>query len=257
MSKGKQAARKLMFECGIENPTEFPLEDIVFGRGAILIETPLKNSEGRIVFGGSKALITINSNISYAYKKRFIIAHELGHFEMHRHLAIRPDLDISSEYFKEGVHEREANEFASELLMPEHLFMKECSGKKFSPNLLRSLAERFQTSLTSVAFKYFEEGELPYCLFYSQNNKVLYWKKPEDYPHFVNNRRNLKPPKDSVAAEFFNNQKIYKKEESKQHVWKSTWFELDRDEDDSHFNFYEYCIVTRAYNSVISIVWEE
>jgi Zn-dependent peptidase ImmA (M78 family) len=258
MPKGKRAAQKLMRECGIEDPIEFPLDLIVYGRGATLVEKPLKNSEGRIVFGRTKAIITVNSDIAYSGKKRFVIAHELGHFEMHRHLVpVHHDTDATLEYFKNGHQETEANEFASELLMPEQLFKKECFGKKFSPNLLRSLADRFQTSVTSVAYKYFELGDHPICLFYSHNNQVKYWKRPDGYPHFINDRTKLTPPEDSVAAEFFDKQKIYKKEHSKQQIWKSTWFELKHWENDSDFKFYEYCIVTPAYNTVLSLVWEE
>ncbi len=258
MSKGKSAARKLIFECGIEDPTEFPLDLIVSGRGAILIEKPLKNSEGRIVFGKSKAIITVNSEINYAGKKRFVIAHELGHFEMHRNLVpVHHDTDATLEYFKNGHQETEANEFASELLMPEHIFKNECIGKKFGPDLLRSLANRFQTSITSVAYKYFELGNQPICLFYSHDNKVKYWKRPDGYPHFVNDRTKLPPPEDSVAAEFFDDNKIYTKEQSKQQIWKSTWFKLKHWENDNDSKFYEYCIVTPAHNTVLSIVWEE
>src|SRR5690606_18091190 len=152
----------LMFECGIEDPKDFPLDLIVYGRGATLVEKPLSNSEGRIVFGKSRAIITVNSNISYEGKKRFVIAHELGHFEMHRNLVpVHHDNDATLDYFKNGHQETEANEFASELLMPEQIFKRECNGRKFSPNLLRSLADKFQTSLTSVAYKYFELGDHP------------------------------------------------------------------------------------------------
>ena len=78
MSKGKYAAQKLMSECGIDDPTKFPLDLIVYGRGATLVEKPLNHSEGRIVFGEKKAIITVNSNINYEGKRRFVIAHELG-----------------------------------------------------------------------------------------------------------------------------------------------------------------------------------
>jgi Zn-dependent peptidase ImmA (M78 family) len=258
MSKGKNAAQKLMSECGIDDPTEFPLDLIVYGRGATLIEKPLNNSEGRIVFGKKKAIITVNSNIAYDGKRRFVIAHELGHFDMHRNLVpVHHDNDATLEYFKNGHQETEANEFASELLMPEHLFKKECAGKKFSPDLLRTLAERFQTSITSTAYNYFEHGDHPICLFYSHANKVKYWKRPEGYPHFINDRTKLPTPDDSVAAEFFNEQIIYPKVQSKQQIWKSTWFELNDRENDNDFRFYEFCIVTPAYNTVLSIVWEE
>ncbi|WP_319266084.1 ImmA/IrrE family metallo-endopeptidase [uncultured Draconibacterium sp.] len=90
------------------------------------------------------ALITVNSNRIYHGKKRFVIAHELVHFEMHRHLVpIHHDTDATPEYFKNGHQETDANEFISELLMPKLLFEKECSVKKFSPDLLRYLADRF------------------------------------------------------------------------------------------------------------------
>lgn len=186
------------------------------------------------------------------------MAHELGHFEMHRDLIpVHHDNDATLEYFKNGHQETEANEFASELLMPEELFRRECSGKKFGPDLLRLLAERFQTSITSVAYKYFEAGSHPICLFYSHNNQVKYWKRPEEYPHFIIDRTRLSPPDDSVAAEFFNEGKIYPKEQSKQPIWKSTWFELKHWENDQDFKFYEYCIATPKYNTVLSVVWEE
>lgn len=258
MSKGKLAAQKLMKECGIDDPTEFPLDLIVFGRGATLIEKPLDNSEGRIVFGKDKAIITINSNINYPGKKRFVTVHELGHFEMHRNVvAVHNDTDATLEFFQNGSQEAEANEFASELLMPEQLFKKECEGKKFSPDLIRQLSERFQTSVTSTAYRYFELGNQPICLFYSYNNQVKYWKRPEGYPHFIVDRIRLAPPEDSVAAEFFTKGKIYEKAQSKQPIWKSTWFELKHWENDQDFKFFEYCIVTQKYNTVLSIVWEE
>jgi Zn-dependent peptidase ImmA (M78 family) len=258
MSKGKIAAQKLMQECGIDNPTEIPLDLIISGRGATIIEKPLDNSEGRIVFGKEKAIITINSNISYQGKKRFVMAHELGHFEMHRNLvAIHNDTDATLEFFKNGNQETEANEFASELLMPEQLFKKECNGKKFSPDLLRQLSERFQTSITSTAYKYFELGSHPICLFYSHNNQIKYCKRPDDYPHFVIDRLHLAPPEDSVATEFFTKHKIYSKEQSKQQVWKSVWFDIKDWENDMDYKFYEYCIITPKYNTVLSIVWEE
>lgn len=258
MSRGKSTAQKLMSECGINDPTEIPLDLIVFGRGATLIEKSLKNSEGRIVFGADSAIITINSDIEYEGKKRFVTAHELGHYEMHRNvITVHNDTDATLEFFKNGHQETEANEFASELLMPEHLFKKECASKKFSPDLLRQLSERFQTSITSVAYKYFELGSHPICLFYSHNNKVMYWKRPENYPHFINDRTKLPPPDDSVAAEFFDKGKIYTKEQSKQPIWKSTWFELKHWENDNDYKFYEYCIITSKYNTVLSLVWEE
>lgn len=258
MLGGRAAARRMMQECGLEDPTEIPLELIIAGRGVILIEKPLHRAEGRIVFGKSRSIVTVNSDIQYSGKRRFVIAHELGHHEMHRHLIpVHYDTDASLEYFKTGHQEAEANEFACELLMPEELFSQECSRKSFSPDLLRSLAERFQTSITSAVYRYFELGQHPICLIYCHNNVVKYWKRPENYPYFLIDRTRLSPPEGSVAAEFFQKGIIYPKEHSKQRIWKSDWFELKTWENDQDTRFYEYCIVTKHYNTTLSVVWEE
>lgn len=251
-------AKEILNQYGITDLANLDLIDLAYARNAIVEESDCLNADGRTIFGDKYALIKINKNIDNIGKKRFTIAHELGHVELHKNLQpLFLDSESTLQYFKKGHQETEANEFASELLMPEHLFKKECIGKKFSPDLLRSISEKFQTSLTSVAYKYFDFGTHPICLFYSFNNKVMYWKRPEGYQCFVVDRTKLSPPDDSVAAEFFKNKKIYSKEQSKQKIWKSTWFELKHWEDDNDFKFYEFCIITPKYNTVLSIVWEE
>jgi Zn-dependent peptidase ImmA (M78 family) len=251
-------AKQILAEYGITDITTINLEDLVYARNAIIIEADGLNADGRTIFGDKYALIKINKSIEYSGKKRFTIAHELGHVELHKD--IQPlfiDNDNTLEYFKKGHQETEANEFASELLMPEIQFKKECEGKKFSPDLLRVLSEKFKTSITSVAYKYFEHGSHPICLVYSYNNKVIYRKWPEEYPHFLIDFKDLPPPEGSVANEFFKENKIYSKEQSKQSIWKSTWFDMKHWENDQDYKFYEYCIITPKYKTVLSVIWQE
>lgn len=264
-SKGARIAQEMMEECGIDDPTEIPLELIVAGRGATLRNEPLKNSDGRIVPGKKKTIISVNSNLQFEGRRRFTIAHELGHYEMHRNsLEVHDENESTLSWFddkvnrtKKGIQEAEANQFASELLMPSELFIAECSKEKFSPDLVRRLSDRFKTSRTSIAFRYLELGSHPICIFHSHYNRVKYWKKSDEFKHFIVDRTKLEPPDDSVAAEFFNDSKIYEKRESKQPIWKSTWFELKHWENDMDYKFFEYCIITPAYNTVVSVVWEE
>ena len=102
---------------------------LVSGLGATLIETPLNNSDGKIIKGRSKTLIKINSNIPYPEKRRFTIAHEIGHLILHEKLEIHNENTNTLNWFKNtedqakrGIQEWEANDFASELLMPENIF---------------------------------------------------------------------------------------------------------------------------------------
>lgn len=183
---------------------------------------------------------------------------------MHKGIDIHNDNDATTSWFnrkekqaKNGKIEYEANQFASELLMPSQLFYEKQKDKKFSPKLLRNLSEYFKTSLTSVVFKYLEIGDHPICLFHSYNKIVKYWMKNIDFPYFINDCTKLSPPEDSVAMEFFEKDKIYSKEYSKQSIWKSTWFELKNWENDDDFDIFEFCIVTPKFKTVISVVWEE
>lgn len=251
-------AKQLLKQYGIKDITSITLEDLAYARNAIIEETDSLNADGRTIFGSKYAIIKINKNIAYAGKKRFTIAHEIGHVELHR--GVQPiflDNDNTLEYFKKGHQEAEANEFASELLMPQEQFQLACMGKKFSPELLRQLADKFQSSITSIVYRYFEHGNHPICLIYSFNNKVQYWKRPEGYDHFLLDFTRLSPPEDSVAAEYFKNKTIYPRNQSKQSVWKSTWFDLKSWESDNDYKFYEYCIITPKYNTVLSVIWQE
>ncbi|MCD4745634.1 MAG: ImmA/IrrE family metallo-endopeptidase [Bacteroidales bacterium] len=256
INKGALAAQKILEEFGIENPNDFSVEDLIHARDIILQEKRISNADGRIVFGKEKTIISINSEIKYTGRKRFTMAHELGHFELHHNKNTHlEDNSLTLDYFKNGGQEYEANQFATELLMPKPAFINFTHGKVFSPELLRSISEHFQTSITSATFRYMEIGQHPIFLFHCRDKKVIYWKNSINYYRKVKEITKLEPPSDSVAMEFFIDGTIYRKEESAQEILKSTWFETgEYDSDDEYF---EYTIVTKNYNTVLSVVWEQ
>jgi Zn-dependent peptidase ImmA (M78 family) len=254
-NNGVIAAQRLLDEFGLENLKDFSVEDLIYARDILLEEKKISNSDGRIVFGNTKTKISINSEIKYIGRRRFTLAHELGHFELHHNKNTHlEDNTLTLDYFKNGGQEYEANQFATELLMPKKEFIVFTTKKVFSPNLLRDIADYFQTSITSVAFRYLELGQHPIFLFYCKDGKVIYWKNTENYYRKVKDITQLSVPENSVAMEFFNDGTIYSKNESAQEIVKSTWFETKQyDSDDEYF---EYAIVTKNYNTVLSIVWE-
>lgn len=256
INKGAIAAKSLLNEFGIEDPKDFFVEDLIHARNILLEEKKILNADGRIVFGKSRAKISINSGIKYPGRRRFTLAHELGHFELHRHENTHlEDNALTLDYFKYGGQEYEANQFATELLMPGASFVNYTHGKIFSPGLLRQIADHYNTSITSAAFRYLEKGPHPIFLFHIRDGKVLYWKNSQNYYRKVKESTKLPPPADSVAMEFFNDGTIYRKEESAQEITKSTWFETKGWDDQEEY--YEYAIVTKTYNTVLSIVWEK
>lgn len=265
-NRGTIKARELLEEIGCDDISDLSMDILVSGLGATLIMEPLKNSDGKIIRGNSKTLIKINSEIPYEEKIRFTIAHEVGHFLLHDKLdlEVHNDNNNTLNWFKsteqqarKGIQEWEANDFASELLMPEKMFRKFVENKKFSPYLVKEIASHFKTSLTSVVYRLVSLNIYPLFIVSTHNGKVSYWNKSENFWIKVKDITKLVPPKDSVTQEYIEADYdfIYKETEKAQLISKSVWFELKSYEEDSIF--YEYCIPTKQYKSIISIVWED
>ncbi|MGP8216781.1 MAG: ImmA/IrrE family metallo-endopeptidase [Bacteroidia bacterium] len=256
-SKAEIVARKVLDECGLNDPTEFPIKEIIFGRGAFYQEKPLIGKEGRIVSFNGKSIITVNSNIEFEPKKRFVAAHELGHYEMHRELIpVINDTEYDLiNWYKVGEQESEANEFAAEFLMPAEIFQKECFRKKFNPTVIDFLAKRFVTSKTSTILRFVRKGNHPVGIMYCKDNKMKWWKKSDDFPYFFNFTYNAPPPTDSVAYEVFTSPNNKINDNAQQIIWKSTWFNLGKYDDDT--KFYEYCLYVPSFQYSISIIWED
>jgi Zn-dependent peptidase ImmA (M78 family) len=264
LSQGPYFAKDFLKNNGFLEITDISMDLIVSGLGAILIEEPIKNADGIIHFGNPLSVIKVNSEIKYEARKRFTIAYEIGHLLMHKD--IEPHFEntntlnwfnATEKQLKKGIQELEANEFAAELLMPEKPFVHEVKNFPFSPDLLKHLADRFQTSITSTVFRYLNFPLQPICVFFISNGRVKYWKKSSDLKVFCKNVTKLSPPSDSVAQEYINAnyEFIYSGKEKTQEISKSTWFELYQYETDT--KFFEYCIPTKQYKTIISVVWEE
>lgn len=75
----KHAAINVLIECGIDDPAEISLEDLITFHDGIVQEIPLTNCDGRVVMKNGRSIVSVNANIEFPYKKRFVLAHELGH----------------------------------------------------------------------------------------------------------------------------------------------------------------------------------
>jgi hypothetical protein len=81
-------------------------------------------------------------------RRRFTIAHEIGHFVLHPG-RLRPERDgLVNEAMR--LEEREADTFAAELLMPEHLVRQAVAEQGADPALL---ADRFQVSARAMEIR--------------------------------------------------------------------------------------------------------
>lgn len=137
------------------------LELLVEQLGGKLIETSDvgENMEAKIEKKQNSFVITIDPK-RYDKRKRFSIAHELGHLFLHMGYLINPekwnstDQYIDSVYYRYGynIEEFEANEFAACLLMPVEEFI-DISGQNFENGFynIDEIAKHFDVSIQAVS----------------------------------------------------------------------------------------------------------
>ena len=76
-------ATAIIKELRIREPSEIFIRDIAMVRGAFVRDSIMEGSEARPIRRGHKGIITVNGGIREDGRKRFAVAHELGHFELH------------------------------------------------------------------------------------------------------------------------------------------------------------------------------
>ena len=108
-----------------------------------------------------KPIIIINSE-HHKNRKRFSIAHEIGHYILHKNNGIHIDKksflrDNKSSQALYSI-EIEANKFAAELLMPIELLKKEIENIEdiidFEEDIISELAKKFEVSTTAMGIKF-------------------------------------------------------------------------------------------------------
>lgn len=150
-------ARDLLSELRILEPDEIDIERIAVFKDAEVRYEPLEGMDGCIVREGSAAVITVNNQIQFEGQRRFVIAHELGHFFLHPNTrqvdsVTREQSNNWSD--RQEIEEYEANLFAAELLMPTSMFAARIKAKTPSFELIESLQKEFQTTLTATAVQF-------------------------------------------------------------------------------------------------------
>jgi len=141
--------------------------------------------------------------------------------------------------------------------MPEQLFRKEASGKPFTPELVKYLSERFNTSISSAVIRCMHLDIHPLMVVFINNGIVRNWDKSSSWQYWIKDCTKIPPPSDSVALEYINADYdfIYTGIDKAQEISKSTWCALGKYDEDS--DFYEYCIPTKQYKTIISVIWEK
>ena len=173
----KGAAWRLTQEYCLDTPAPVPVEDIAMDKGVLCLEAPLTGCLARLVRKGKRGIVRTHIGIREEGRKRFAIAHELGHWFLHEaesQFFICTGEDMRD--YKGSPMEVEANLFASELLMPTNLFRPLAENADPRLTTVKTLAGTFNTSLTATGMKFVELNRHE-CVLVLSTNGAVSWSK--------------------------------------------------------------------------------
>lgn len=201
LQRASHRARAVHQALGIRSHQDLShLTEICVARGAFVREEQLEGASARLVVQGRKGIISITPTRNPG-RRRFSIAHELGHFEMHsesqsfwnctdKDLSTfggagveaedDPEVVADEETSESGeteraqtpklnpaerrlLQEKEANSFAAELLMPERLIKSALPHGRPRLEMIQDLSRQFEVSWLAMAYRFFEMLSEP-CL---------------------------------------------------------------------------------------------
>jgi Zn-dependent peptidase ImmA (M78 family) len=158
-----QKVAELLHNHGIVEPP-VPVDDIARALGAQVVLKNFKDEiSGLLMRSGRSIILGVNKSQSLA-RRRFTIAHEIGHLIMHS-AALEPvhidknfevHLRSGASSTAEDVVEVEANAFAAGLLMPRDFIIADVDGQMLDfedPQLVKRLAESYEVSTQAMTFR--------------------------------------------------------------------------------------------------------
>jgi Zn-dependent peptidase ImmA (M78 family) len=157
-------AKKLLTQCNL-NPQEIDrsnsedwsidLKRVAKKLGIKIVPNPFSENISGVFFRkDNKLFLGVNSD-HHIHRRRFTIAHEIGHYILHSGEILHYDTnELEKIYLRSdnisSPEEAEANHFAAELLMPEELIHKFIENDEKS---IKVLAERFNVSEDAMRYR--------------------------------------------------------------------------------------------------------
>ncbi len=252
-------ANAVLRELEIESPDDLlRLEDIVWARGALVRDARLTGAEARLTVLGRQAVITVSTEIDYRQRRRFAIAHELGHLEMHKRdsaLTLCTSEDIErprwgSERDSARIREAEANEFASHLLIPDGFATPLTKGRPPTLGVVNELRDTFDVSLTAAALAYMRICNEACAVVFSRDNRIQWFTRSRDLEQLG---LWIAPgPLDdyTLAADFFRGRPI---QPIPGRVDATSWFAPGRYRQDAMIK--EHSVAMPRYGAVLTLLW--
>ena len=185
------------------------LTEIAEEFGIDVLYRPAESYDGALlrIRDAQRGCIVINSRIREESRKRFTLAHEIGHFVLPGQQEVSaPCQQQRIENWDADLYrpELEANRFAAEILMPRGL-MAEFVQSEPSLESIRSIAQLCGTSLTASAIRLITLTPHRAAVVWSQNQKILWSKLSEGFVRWI---RKGEVRGNSFAGQYYRKQSV-------------------------------------------------
>jgi len=157
-----------------------PIDPILIAKNCDILVQPKPDTSS----GVSGLLCRVGNNFGIMYAthvpsegyQRFSVAHELGHYFLPGHidavLGINDTHESRAGFVSSDNYEREADQFAAELLMPENLFRRALKSCEDGLVGIEQLAMQCGASLTATAIRYTKFASIPVAIVVSSGHRV-------------------------------------------------------------------------------------
>ena len=194
-------------------------------------------------------VIVIRNSIREPGRKHFTLAHELGHFLLPGHdetelVCTKSDVGNWGDRSKRA--EREADEFAAELLMPAVAVEPIVRSTAPSLQVIEKIATRFETSFSAAAWRYCDLAKEPCAIVWSTGGRIDWSKRSQTFGFRLQNGMPIH--EESFASRAFSGRARQKQPQA---VRAALWIS----DVDKATKLYEHSKALPTYNSVISLLW--
>lgn len=169
-----------------------PIDELAFEVGIVAINgMAIEGFEGALMTDADKKKGTIiYKEDAILPRRRFTVAHELGHFLIPWHKGdmrcTRADMQISNASDPVRKKEAEANRFAAGVLMPKPLFQADMRklGEADVAHIL-TLSHRYETSVEATVSRYVAITDDCCAFVFSHEGLVRYFRATKDFPRLA------------------------------------------------------------------------
>ncbi|MEI7485726.1 MAG: ImmA/IrrE family metallo-endopeptidase [Ignavibacteriota bacterium] len=210
----------------------------------------LDGHDARLKPGDGCGIIFVNKNIKETGKIKFSLLHELGHYisesREQRYCYIN-----GITIYKKNTEERFADDFATEMLIPEKSVQRRIKWKGDGYTAIDRMTRIYGTSLTCTAIRYAEAGDYPIAVVYSKEG-IIKWSITNHRFRYRNARKGGIVDAETQAGRIYRKKEVdYRKP---MRVRAEQWFpEAMQERKTNYLN--EQSIGMGAYKSVLTILW--